>query len=134
MYIVTPAVVPCMTLAYAVMTSLMRRYAMWNRAFPKNLRIIVLNDAGGGIFRLIDGPDRMPFYEDFSVAHHPADFQKLTEAFGLGYKRASDFPALKSGLDTLLDESSGPFVLEVDTAKGENSTIFKAFFTSLQNQ
>ncbi len=108
--------------------------AMWNRDFPANLRIIVLNDAGGGIFRLIDGPDRMPFYEDFSVAHHPVILQQLTEAFGLNYRIAKDFPGLKAGLDALLEKDAGPFVLEVDTAKSENSTIFKAFFTSLQNQ
>jgi 2-succinyl-5-enolpyruvyl-6-hydroxy-3-cyclohexene-1-carboxylate synthase len=36
------------------------RNALWNRYLPNNLRIILLNNHGGGIFRMIDGPSKQP--------------------------------------------------------------------------
>ncbi len=106
---------------------------LWNRDFPRNLRIIVLNDSGGGIFRIIEGPDRMPFFEEFSVAHHPVSLQLLTEAFGLSYRMARDYNTLDHGLEFIFKKDSGPCVLEVDTGKSKNSAIFKEFFHSIKN-
>ena len=108
--------------------------AMWNKDFPKNLKIIVLNDQGGGIFRLLDGPSRMPFFGEFSVTGHPVNLQHLAEAFGLKHLCVSDMPGLKTALATLFSEGAGPAVLEVNTTKSENSAIFKQFFKSLQNE
>ncbi|MCA1747214.1 MAG: 2-succinyl-5-enolpyruvyl-6-hydroxy-3-cyclohexene-1-carboxylic-acid synthase, partial [Bacteroidales bacterium] len=108
--------------------------ALWNKNFPKNLKIIVLNDQGGGIFRLLDGPSRMSFFEEFSVAHHPVDLQHLAEAFGLKHLFVGDMIALKTALATLFSGDTGPALLEVHTAKSENSAIFKQFFKSLQNR
>ncbi|MCA1746537.1 MAG: hypothetical protein LC655_02495, partial [Bacteroidales bacterium] len=108
--------------------------ALWNKNFPKNLKIIVLNDQGGGIFRLLDGPSRMPFFDEFSVAHHPVDLQHLAEAFGLKHLFVGDMIGLKTALATLFSGDTGPALLEVHTAKSENSAIFKQFYKSLQNQ
>lgn len=106
---------------------------LWNRDFPRNLKIIVLNDSGGGIFRIIEGPDRMSFFEEFSIAHHPVSLQLLTEAFGLSYRIARDYTALEHGLEFIFQKESGPCVLEVDTGKSKNSAIFKQFFHSIKN-
>ncbi|MCA1746109.1 MAG: hypothetical protein LC655_00320, partial [Bacteroidales bacterium] len=108
--------------------------ALWNKNFPKNLKIIVLNDQGGGIFRLLDGPSRMSFFDEFSVTNHPVDLQHLAEAFGLKHLYASDIPGLQTALATLFAGDTGPAMLEVNTAKSENSAIFKQFIKSLQNQ
>jgi 2-succinyl-5-enolpyruvyl-6-hydroxy-3-cyclohexene-1-carboxylate synthase len=108
--------------------------ALWNKDFPKNLKIIVLNDQGGGIFRLLDGPSRMPFFGEFSVTNHPVDLQHLAEAFGLKHLYVSDMIGLKTALATLFSGDTGPALLEVNTAKSENSAIFKQFFKSLQNE
>ena len=106
---------------------------LWNRDFPTNLRIIVLNDRGGGIFRIIQGPEKMPFFEDFSLAHHPVSLKLLTEAYGLKYCLARNFDELKHQTAVILQEDAGPLVLEVDTGLSENSSIFKQFYYSLKN-
>jgi 2-succinyl-5-enolpyruvyl-6-hydroxy-3-cyclohexene-1-carboxylate synthase len=102
--------------------------ALWNREFPKNLKIVVLNDGGGGIFRLLDGPDRMGFFEEFSVTHHPVSLEQLAGAFGRGYSRAVDFDELDQHLETLFAPETGLSVVEVDTTTSENSRIFKGLF------
>ncbi len=108
--------------------------ALWNKNFPKNLKIIVLNDQGGGIFRLLDGPSRMPFFGEFSVTNHPVDLQHLAGAFGLKHLFVSDIIGLKTALATLFSGDTGPALLEVNTTKSENSAIFKQFFKALKNE
>ena len=106
--------------------------ALWNNDFPANLRIIVLNDGGGGIFRIIDGPSKMEFYEEFSVTHHPVSIELLSNAFGRGALRVSDKGALKEALEKLLHEGSGFSILEIDTTTCRNSDIFRRFIKQLK--
>jgi len=102
--------------------------ALWNKNFPENLKIVVLNDGGGGIFRLLDGPGRMDFFEEFSVTHHPVSLELLSGAFGRRFARAASFEELDHHLLTLCIPGSGLSVLEVDTTTCENSRIFKDLF------
>ena len=101
--------------------------ALWNKDFPDNLRIVVVNDGGGGIFRLLEGPDRMPFFEEFSVTHHPVSLELLTRSFDRGFQRASGLDELEEKLELLWQPGSDVSVLEVDTRGSKNSLIFKEF-------
>jgi 2-succinyl-5-enolpyruvyl-6-hydroxy-3-cyclohexene-1-carboxylate synthase len=102
--------------------------ALWNKSFPENLKIVVLNDGGGGIFRLLDGPDRMEFFEEFSVTHHPVSLELLSGAFGRRFSRATNMEELDRQMEALFTPVKGPSVLEVDTSASENSRIFKELF------
>jgi len=102
--------------------------ALWNENFPENLKIVVLNDGGGGIFRLLDGPDRMGFFEEFSVTHHPVSLELLSGAFGKSFGRAGDFETLDRLMGSLYAAGTALSVLEVDTTACENSRIFKQLF------
>ena len=102
---------------------------LWNKDFPENLKMVVLNDGGGGIFRLLEGPDRMDFFEEFSVTHHPVSLELLAGAFGRRFARASGMDELEEQLPALCNPDNRPFVLEVDTTGCENSRIFKSLFT-----
>lgn len=102
--------------------------ALWNKNFPENLKIVVLNDGGGGIFRLLDGPDKMEFFEEFSVTHHPVSLEMLSQSFGRTYRRVEGLEGLDGQLKALFSEGKGLSVLEVDTTSGENSRIFKDLF------
>ncbi|MCK4748090.1 MAG: hypothetical protein KAT15_13670, partial [Bacteroidales bacterium] len=101
--------------------------ALWNKDFPENLKIVVLNDGGGGIFRLLDGPDRMGFFEEFSVTHHPVSLELLSQAFGRRFHRVFNLADLDEKLEILFQPETGISVLEVDTSGSENSRIFKDF-------
>lgn len=105
--------------------------ALWNKDFPGNLRIVVINDAGGGIFRLLDGPDRMDFFEEFSVTHHPVSLEMLSGAFGRGFLRAGNMKDLEEMSARIFSDATGYSILEVDTSGSENSAIFKEFKKSI---
>jgi 2-succinyl-5-enolpyruvyl-6-hydroxy-3-cyclohexene-1-carboxylate synthase len=101
--------------------------ALWNKKFPDNLKIVVLNDKGGGIFRLLKGPSDMDFFEKFSVAHHPVSLDKLAESYGRRAKRVGKREELEGIINTLFAPGSTLSVVDVDTSEQENSRIFKEF-------
>jgi 2-succinyl-5-enolpyruvyl-6-hydroxy-3-cyclohexene-1-carboxylate synthase len=101
--------------------------AMWNKDFPGNLKIIVINDGGGGIFRLLDGPEHMDFFEEYQVTHHPVSIELLAQSYGRVTRRAENEMELRAGLEALLSAEGNISLLEVDTSGSENSRIFKGF-------
>ena len=66
--------------------------ALWNRELPENLRILVINNQGGGIFHILKGPSEHPGFKKFIEAHHPVNIHKLAEAYGLKYFFAENDP------------------------------------------
>ena len=107
--------------------------ALWNKNFPGNLRIIVMNDGGGSIFRILEGPGRMDFFEEFSVTHHPVSLELLAQAFGKGFARVTGLDGLNEHLDLLMKPDAVLSVLEVDTTASENSRIFTSFFEKIRD-
>jgi 2-succinyl-5-enolpyruvyl-6-hydroxy-3-cyclohexene-1-carboxylate synthase len=101
--------------------------AMWNRNFPENLKIVVLNDDGGGIFRLLKGPSEMEFFEEFLVTHHPVSPELLAKSFGRQAAQVGSMEELKGAIVALFNPGSTLSVLDVHTAEQENSRIFKEF-------
>jgi 2-succinyl-5-enolpyruvyl-6-hydroxy-3-cyclohexene-1-carboxylate synthase len=101
---------------------------LWNRDFPENLKIVILNDGGGGIFRLLEGPGQMEFFEEFSVTHHPVSLELLSQSFGRNFQRVNNLGDLKEQLNSLFSPGNTLSVLEVDTSSAENSRIFKELF------
>jgi 2-succinyl-5-enolpyruvyl-6-hydroxy-3-cyclohexene-1-carboxylate synthase len=103
--------------------------AMWNMNYPENLKIVVLNDGGGGIFRLLDGPGNMDFFEEFSVTHHPVSLEMLSQSYGRSFQRVDGLDELDAQMEALFSEDARLSVLEVDTSSSENSRIFKELFS-----
>ena len=101
--------------------------ALWNKDFPVNLKIVVLNDQGGGIFRLLKGPSDMDFFEEFSVTHHPVSPALLSQSFGREALVLGNKGELEAALKTFFSPGNHLSVLDVDTAGQENSRIFKEF-------
>lgn len=101
--------------------------ALWNSRFPDNLKIVVLNDGGGGIFRLLKGPSKMDFFEEYSVSHHPASPVRLAQSFDRKAMRVETKEELEGAIGMLLSPGSSLSVLDVDTSEQENSRIFKEF-------
>ncbi len=89
--------------------------ALWNRKLPNNLRIIVIDNQGGGMFHLIDGPSTKPEFKHYIEAYHPVNIGKFAEAFGLDYLYADNENNLKKELPFIFAEHSKAIILEVRT-------------------
>ena len=98
---------------------------LWNRELPPNLRILVINNGGGGIFHILKGPSDQPAFKKFIEANHAVDLQKLCAAFGLDYFYADDENSLAAQWDTFLMDSGRAAVLEVKTDPVLSASTFR---------
>ena len=105
--------------------------ALWNHHYPNNLKIVLINNSGGGIFRFIPGPSDVPASEQHFVATHCTSAEGLVMNFGLKYSSASDQKSFEEKFDTLL-KSKDAEVLEVFTPAKENAEALRGYFRYLK--
>lgn len=106
--------------------------ALWNSYLPANFRIIVINNGGGGIFKIIDGPAQSAQVEKF-VAPFQANIAGLCRTFGVEYMKAESTQELASIFGDFYTENEAKksTVLEVDTQFVENARVLKEYFSKI---
>jgi 2-succinyl-5-enolpyruvyl-6-hydroxy-3-cyclohexene-1-carboxylate synthase len=107
--------------------------ALMNLHLTPNLKIIVINNGGGGIFRFIPGPDTTEQLEQFFEAHHNWKANKLVEAFDIPYFKAENEEELKQVLGDFYLEQSRPAVLEIFTPQKVNTRLLRDYFSFLKS-
>jgi 2-succinyl-5-enolpyruvyl-6-hydroxy-3-cyclohexene-1-carboxylate synthase len=105
---------------------------LMNRYLSKDFRIIVINNAGGGIFRFLDGPSRTGFLEDFFETRHNLRAEHLVKTFNLEYYEAHDMKSLSAALRAFYQPHGTAAVLEVFTPAETNAVILKDYFRHLK--
>ena len=108
------------------------RNAFWNNYMPNNLRIIVLNNHGGGIFRMLDGPSKQAELEEYFETKQPLKAASLAHEFDLEYFFADTEAYLTSFLNRFVSTIGGSKILEIETSTRTNREVFYQFknFTS----
>ena len=106
--------------------------ALWNKYLGGNLKIIVINNSGGGIFRLIDSKDS-PLLEKYFEAKHSMKAEGIVKAHNIPYYAATNENELKQSLTKLYKDHKGkPAVLEVFTPNELNAEVWSGYFKSLK--
>jgi 2-succinyl-5-enolpyruvyl-6-hydroxy-3-cyclohexene-1-carboxylate synthase len=106
--------------------------ALWNKHYPNNLKVIVLNNGGGGIFRILDGPESTGLLQEHFEASHSISVKGIVETFGIKYLQANDVDSLQKSLHSLFLNPNEPIVLEVFTPAEANAKVLKEYFASLK--
>ena len=102
--------------------------ALWNNYIPKNFRIIVVNNEGGGIFRILPGHKNTDNFDTYFETKHHLTSEQLSEMYGLEYHKASDEITLGEELKSFYDTSKKPKLLEVFTPSRLNDDILLDYF------
>jgi 2-succinyl-5-enolpyruvyl-6-hydroxy-3-cyclohexene-1-carboxylate synthase len=106
---------------------------LMNHNLTPNLKIIVINNGGGGIFRFLDGPASTPQMEKFFVAEHNWKAEKIAEAFGIKYLKAENMAEIKAVLPEFYDHHfSKPALLEIFTPAEVNAQVLRDYFLYLK--
>lgn len=105
--------------------------ALWNNYIPKNFKIIVFNNGGGGIFRILPGHKETPVFNTFFETSHCLTAEHLAKMYGFEYTIASDEISLKNGLNQLFSQNERPSILEVFTPTLDNDAILLNYFKNL---
>ncbi len=104
--------------------------ALWNDSIPQDLKIIVINNRGGGIFRILPGHQNNELFRRFFETEHSLDASHLAKMYNLQYLMANDEQSLNLGMPAL-HQCAGPAILEVFTPQIQNAEVLQAYFDSL---
>jgi 2-succinyl-5-enolpyruvyl-6-hydroxy-3-cyclohexene-1-carboxylate synthase len=102
--------------------------ALWTSPFPQNLKIILIQNHGGGIFQIIPGPASSPLCAQYFEATHQKSPGKIAEGYGFEVQFLSDKTKLENTISTFLGRTDGPQILEITTAQDQNAQVLQDFF------
>ena len=95
--------------------------ALWNSNLGGNLRILLLNNGGGGIFAQLPGLEASPARDTMVAASHTTHADGCCAQHGIAYRAAYGSEDLYSGITWLIqDDSDCPRLLEVVTSNISN--------------
>ncbi|MCQ2201453.1 MAG: 2-succinyl-5-enolpyruvyl-6-hydroxy-3-cyclohexene-1-carboxylic-acid synthase [Bacteroidales bacterium] len=86
--------------------------ALWNTQLPENLRIVLINDHGGNIFRGLKGLEVSPVRDTLVMAKHSMSAEGWCADCGVAYKKVAEGD-IDNGIDWLLDDGNNAKVLEL---------------------
>ena len=104
---------------------------LWNNYIPKNFKIILINNGGGGIFRILPGHEETSVFNTFFETSHCLTAEHLAKMHDFDYAIASDESSLEAGIKNIYSNNSKPFILEIFTPTRENDKVLLQFFNEL---
>lgn len=105
------------------------RNALWHPHVGANLRIVLLNNDGGGIFRMIEGPRHLPERETFFETPHHLTAERTAQDANLDYFRCTTWDELTEHLPAFLAPTGRSKLLEISTDMAVNEAVFTAYKT-----
>ena len=105
--------------------------ALWNNYIPKNFKIILINNGGGGIFRILPGHEETEVFNTFFETFHCLTAEQLAKMYDLNYSIASDEASLEKSLTAFFAQNDKPSILEIFTPTLQNDKILLQYFKEL---
>lgn len=111
------------------------RNALWHAHVPNNLRIVLLNNHGGGIFDILDGPGHLQPHETttYFLTPQPLTARRTAEDHGLDYFSVTDAAVLQAVLPEFFAPRARAAILEIATDMATNTEIFQHFREMIAN-
>ena len=101
---------------------------LWNNYIPKNFRIILINNGGGNIFKIIPGPENSGVVESVFETRHHLTAEHLAKMFGFEYIIVENQNELENELIDFYKDSERPKIMEINTSNVENAEIQRKYF------
>lgn len=105
--------------------------ALWNNYIPSSFRVILINNSGGGIFRILPGEKNTPNFETFFETTHSLSAKQLCEMHQIEYASVNNEQQLKEHLATFFGTSTRPQLLEIFTPRQLNDEVLLNYLKSL---
>ena len=105
--------------------------AFWNEQLSPLLKVIVIDNGGGNIFRFIEGPEKDADLLKWFEAPHKRNIEQVVKSYDLPYYHANDQASLEAGLDKLYSAHDRPAVLHVTTDALVSPKVLRDYFAKL---
>ena len=106
--------------------------AFWNQYVPQSYRVILVNNEGGGIFRILPKAKSIDGFAEFLETKHTRSAQTLISEYNWGYKSVASSGALVAALLDFFDDSDQPKLLEIKTPSTLNDEVLTDYFRALE--
>ncbi|WP_213522397.1 2-succinyl-5-enolpyruvyl-6-hydroxy-3-cyclohexene-1-carboxylic-acid synthase [Nonlabens sp.] len=106
--------------------------ALWNNYIPKNFKIILINNSGGGIFRILPGHKDTKVFDTYFETKHQLTAQHLCRMHGVNYKSISKQNAFAKACKKLFSSNDQPQLLEIFTPRQINDAVLLDYFKVLK--
>ena len=102
--------------------------ALWNNFIPTSFRVILINNKGGGIFKILTKDNNTELFKKFFETKHDLYAKDLCNMYGFEYFAIDDEDSLKNVLNDFYNESEKPKLLEVITENDYNQDYLLNYF------
>lgn len=106
--------------------------ALWNNYIPNNFRIILINNGGGGIFRILPGHKNTDNFDTYFETKHNLTAKQLCAMYNIAYNEANCITDVENALQNFYDESKFPKLLEIFTPRTDNDNVLLNYFKALK--
>ena len=96
--------------------------ALASNYLTSKLRIVLMNNGGGGIFKYIRTTRSLPEVDSLFRCHLNLDAKAIAGAFGLKYHHADSYESLQDAVPAFF-AGSGPAILEIATDAGIDAAV-----------
>lgn len=107
--------------------------ALWNDNIPSNFRIIVLNNQGGGIFRILPGNKNSENFDKYFETVHNMEAKPICELYNFEYLRADSETEVENNIKGFFDKSDKPKLLEIFTPRKLNDEVLLEYFNFMKS-
>jgi 2-succinyl-5-enolpyruvyl-6-hydroxy-3-cyclohexene-1-carboxylate synthase len=105
--------------------------ALWNQYIPPNFRLIVVNNAGGGIFRILPNAKETPGFETYFETKHKRNAKHIAKQYGFSYQSVRTSIGLRLALGRFFSKSKRGKILEIRTPSSTNDHVLQSYFKFL---
>jgi len=102
--------------------------ALWNQYIPKNFKIIVINNSGGGIFRILPGEKNTEKFDTYFETKHHLTAQHLCEMYHVNYSTVSNEHELDEKITSFFQTKNQISLLEIFTPSTVNDQVLLDYF------
>ncbi len=107
------------------------RNAFWHKYPYPNLKIILLNNHGGSIFRMIPGPREQAELEEYFETEQKLNAKSLSKEFNIQHFEVNNYNQLDTYIDTFFTTTEAA-ILEINSDSKINQQIFEDFKKHIQ--
>ena len=105
--------------------------ALWNQYIPATFRLIVVNNGGGGIFRILPNAKETPGFETYFETKHKRTAKHMAKQYGLSYQSVRTSIGLRLALGRFFSKSNHGKILEIRTPSTTNDLVLQSYFKFL---
>lgn len=104
---------------------------LWNNYIPKNFKMIVINNGGGGIFRILPGQKDTDVFDTFFETKHSLSAFYIAKMYDFDYCSAQDEEEATELLTFLFQKEDRPAILEIFTPANVNDKVLIDYFRAI---